>query len=115
MTEYPPDPNPGSRRIFPPSEETRPVAAWRIYYGDDITYSSAEGSWDEAPAENVQAVKLWWEGFADDGERWSVVHVGEDAYLLKGNSEWKIGRLISDSDFLRQYWKAFYDNRVPGE
>jgi hypothetical protein len=49
----------------------------------------------------------------DTGELFATVYAGEEEYLLRGNDAWKIGRLISDGDFYRQYWKAFYDSRVP--
>jgi len=47
---------------------------WRIHYDNGATFSSAEGSWDEAPADGVLFV-VWWEGETRH------VHSGHDFYF----------------------------------
>lgn len=49
---------------------------WRIYYRGDRTFSSEDGSWDDAPSEGVLVV------VEQIGER-VTIHTGHDHYQLE--------------------------------
>ena len=90
------------------------VRAWRIYYGDFTTFDNKRGTWDDAPAENVQIVILF-EGWDDDlGRPRRFMMSGDDYYysdgtwfgssftdIAKAFGTVKFGKFISDADFNR--------------
>ena len=61
---------------------------WRIYYPAS-TFSDEDGSWDEAPSDDVQAL-VWW---TNEGVN---VDWGVDAYSLPGHDGIKHGGKIGD-------------------
>ena len=97
---------------------------WRIYYGDDSTYSDRDGSPFDAPQTNVQAVVTEMPG-SPTGKRvnlrqdhfyWSKINgwVGCDwsgmwDYWMnyKGPKAVIFGRSLSDSEFQRINKRAF--------
>lgn len=44
---------------MPEYQEDPFVIYWRIYYGDYTNWSSSDGSWQDAPDDDVQIVVLW--------------------------------------------------------
>ncbi len=56
---------------------------WRIYYADGSTFSSDDGTWDEAPQDNLIAVLV-----RDDMHGRKVLHGLDHAYsVLDGGPE----------------------------
>ena len=50
---------------------------WRIYYGDGSTFSSEDGSWEQAPSDDVQVVVV-----GDPSEVWGrFLEQGYDYYV----------------------------------
>ena len=48
---------------------------WKIYYGDGTTFSDQDGTWEDAPLDNVQAVAVY-------NETWGRrVFYGTEFYL----------------------------------
>ena len=66
--------------------EDHKIIGWKIWYGDDTTYSSSQGTWDSAPSENVQAVMLHEQGMDGDNRHTRVVLNGYDFYFKDGDT-----------------------------
>ena len=71
----------------------RPVVSWRIYYPDSV-FTSDDGSWDEAPNENVQIIMLFHEP-----EPYRTVLMGEDEFRLTPESSVKYGKWMPDDEY----------------
>jgi len=74
-----------------------PIRAWRIYYADGSTFSSADGTWEDAPTRGVQVV-VW---YHDDGLR--TITAGEDVYTYGagGVGAVKHGSWIDEAGYYR--------------
>ncbi len=70
-----------------------PVRAWAIWYDDDTTFSSEDGSWEDAPREGVQVVC-----FRHDPPYRTFV-TGRDEYLHPEHGGVKYGRWMDDDAF----------------
>lgn len=69
------------------------VLGWRLWYGDGSTYSNRDGSWADAPADNVQALEL-----AHEPPYRTLVY-GIDTYELEGEPAVKDGRSLPDAEW----------------
>lgn len=58
------------------------AAKWRIYYDNEITYSSGDGAAEDAPVDGVQMIIEW----QDDKPDTKIVHMGMDYYLRVGDT-----------------------------
>lgn len=63
-----------------------PIIGWRIYYGDGSVFTSADGSWDDAPSEDVQILEYV------HAEPYHTLCLGEDEYFLTPDSSVKYGK-----------------------
>lgn len=70
-------------------------AGWRIYYGDNFTYSDADGPLDQAPKRNVQVIVY------PDSEVGRVVLSLRDFYWL-ADYGWDGGDIFGLWDYLAQ-------------
>lgn len=109
-----------------PSEARRgagtTVRLWRIYYGDGSTFDSNDGTWEEAPSENVQIVSLYEATSDAQGRPTRYVFSGSDYYFKDGDmfgdsfndrtkvkGSVKYGLYLSDEDFDLIRISAFKD------
>jgi hypothetical protein len=69
------------------------MRGWRLYYGDGSTFDSWEGSWEEAPSDNVQILMLYFE------PPYKSQIAGWDDYELPPSSEKKYGKSIPEEHF----------------
>lgn len=70
-----------------------PVLGWRLVYGDGSTFSSDDGSWDDAPSTNVQVLEYLHE------PPYRTFTYGEDEYRLTPDHSPKFGAWMEESAF----------------
>jgi hypothetical protein len=70
-----------------------PVVGWRLWYGDGTTFDSGQGSWDQAPAQNVQVLEYLHE------PPYRTLSYGEDEYRLTPESAPKWGKWMDEAAF----------------
>lgn len=70
-----------------------PVIGWRITYGDGSTFTSDNGSWDDAPGKNVQILVHLHE------PPYRTFEYGLDEYRLTPDSEPKFGKWMVLEEF----------------
>jgi hypothetical protein len=70
-----------------------PVVGWRLYYSDGSTFTSADGSWADAPASDVQILVV----FHGDGYR-TFSH-GDDFYFMPGKGAVKVGAWMDFDEY----------------
>jgi hypothetical protein len=75
--------------------------AWRLYYDDGSTFSSADGTWAQAPNEGVQVLVTYQE------PPYKVLHDGVDTYRLPGRKTVKHGRWMDTDAFYAIQREAF--------
>lgn len=92
-----------------PEYNAQDVKGWRIYYGDGSTFDSSQGSWTDAPDEDVQIVMLYLE------RPYRNQVCAADVYFLPNGTHPKFGRAIPDEDFYAIQASAVADDRWPGE
>lgn len=99
---------------------------WRIYYGDDTTYSNQDGSPEATPKRDVQVIVqvdsevgrvllhrfdfYWWQ----DGQWYGGDYFGLVDYLIQPG--WKIvlfGRSVPNSDYRALVTAASTDSDFP--
>lgn len=101
------------------------MLAWRIYYGDGGTYSSADGDPADAPARGVQAIVqadtqvgrhvlsgfdyYWWEGTWFGGDLFGLF----DYLIEPGPKAVKFGRTVPNDVFERVIRAACDDPDFP--
>lgn len=106
------------------------VKGWRLYYGDGATYDSTRGSWEDAPATNVQVLSVYYEEtyriFESDGWRIypyrDMYHTRDYFYRVAGDvygcdqaprvphdASVKLGRMLDDPSWNRIYNFALQD------
>lgn len=84
-----------------------PVESWRIVYADGSTFTSADGTWAEAPPFGVQAVVYY--HVPDRGRLRVTVDGGKDVYVWDGADAhpdyvgWKLGLWIDREGYYRTY------------
>lgn len=103
---------------------------WRIYYADGTTFSSADGSWDDAPARGVIAVvrpnpqtgrsvekgRAFYIMDPDAGEPWAVDWPGLWDYLHRvGSLQAGIPLRDVNLDALARDWGVKFGRSVPNE
>lgn len=87
---------------------------WRIWYDDDSTFSSRDGSPDDAPDDGVQAISRY-SHYRDNARRephnYRDVETGEDVYTMteEGGRREKFGRLMRDAAFERLMQRVLAD------
>lgn len=69
-----------------------PVIGWRLWYSDS-TFSSEDGTWDEAPSTDVQALEVFHEA------PYRTLTYGDDVYRLTPDSTPKQGGRMDDAAF----------------
>lgn len=62
------------------------ISHWRIYYGDGSMFSSAEGSWSEAPDYDVQVVVLFTADQTANGSHYKTIVSMVDYYWKDGDA-----------------------------
>ncbi len=94
---------------------------WKIWYSDESSFSSKDGSWFDASPNDVQIIT--WDD--DKGNRENTV--GEDSYLprhllheitkyskeLESGKLVKFGKKMDYQKFIKLVKKAMSDNRTP--
>lgn len=78
-----------------------PVKAWKIIYADGSTFSSADGTWAEAPPFGVQTVVYY---HVPDGVTLHVEPHDESVYYWMGESELdgvKVGLWMDSEGYYR--------------
>lgn len=102
--------------------------AWRIYYGDETTFSAGDGSVYDAPARNVQAIVrldprvgrfiltghdyYWWQ--PGDEEWFGGDRFGLFDYLCRpGRKRVLFGRSLTRSEYERIHQQAATDDDFP--
>ena len=63
------------------------LLGWRIYYDNGTTFSSVDGTWNEAPGDGVQVVVEYY----DDESR--EVHLARDYYIFDEGKTYGTNRL----------------------
>jgi hypothetical protein len=73
------------------------LIGWKLYYcdaqGNRSTFSSKNGSWAEAPRENVQYLFTYWER---DGKKWKTKLGGCDVYVLDNDQAARVAEASPD-------------------
>lgn len=69
------------------------VEGWAIYYADGSVYTNEDGTWTEAPSEEVQVLILR-HGEDGYGRPIKTVVTGVDEYRLSGRKTVKYGSLM---------------------
>lgn len=106
------------------------IKGWRLYYGDGTTFDSTQGSWEDAPATNVQVLSVYYEETYRifDQSRWqirprrSLYHTYDYFFKAPGDvfgctqapnipadASVKLGLLINDRTFQDIYNRANLD------
>lgn len=94
---------------------------WRIYYGDESTFTSNSGSWSSAPDTNVQIVLLWRKDlntrilhgrdFYWYDPKASLYTFGQTNKLTEVKNQIKYGAWVDDWTFQKILWNALLDER----
>ena len=74
---------------------TLSVIGWCIYYSDGSTFSSEDGSWAQAPADDVQVLEIL------HPPPYRTIDHGVDEYRLPGESIVKLGRWMDEAGLYR--------------
>lgn len=61
------------------------VRGWKLFYGDGRTFSSNDGTWDDAPAQDVQIVVVYEMKIDGQGRPTRIVFSGCDYYFKDGD------------------------------
>ena len=78
-----------------------PVIGWRITYGDGSTFTDVDGSWDDAPDQNVQILEYLHE------PPYRTFEYGIDEYRLTPESAPKFGKWMVLKEFEALVARAF--------
>ena len=92
------------------------IIGWKIFYSDGSTFSSRQGTWAEAPANNVQII-IMYQDLRDDPKSHKAIR-GRDYYDFDGEKFYKSdtaadlpgiaikrsGRQMKDTD-----WETFFE------
>lgn len=62
-----------------------PSRGWKLFYGDGRTFSSNDGTWDEAPDQNVQLVMVYEMKTSAMGRPTRRIYSGCDYYFKDGD------------------------------
>lgn len=80
------------------------IVGWELWYGDGTVFTNKDGTWAQAPYENVQALIMLHK------RPYATVILGEDTYSLRGRKTTKNGKWMPDEE-----WDAMFEkvnNRV---
>lgn len=58
------------------------IAGFKIWYGDNTTYTSKDGAWENAPSDNVQVVMIYFKAKDAMGRFTRLYSSGCDYYAL---------------------------------
>lgn len=78
-----------------------PVIGWRIIYGDGSVYSSDDGTWDDAPSNDVQILEYLHE------PPYRTFTYAEDEYQLTPEHSKKFGAWMEEGAFYALVAAAF--------
>lgn len=83
-----------------------PAQGWEIYYSNGTVFSSADGSWADAPQDNVIIVLIW-HGYHVLGVRQKTQLVGHDYYYYVTDELWGSTDdygIVQGKEFKRGVW-----------
>ena len=72
--------------IFISSLQTIDWRGWKLFYGNSKTFSSNNGTWENAPDQDVQILMVYEKKTDKQGRPTRIVFSGCDFYFKDGNS-----------------------------
>lgn len=74
------------------------VLGFKIYYADGTTFSSKQGSWEDAPSEGVQFVSVYFDHLREPGKNIRLIHSGGDYYWREETGNNPVFRMVYAGD-----------------
>lgn len=71
-----------------------PIRGWRLWYSDGSTFSSFDGTWEEAPSNDVQVLEI-----LQKPKPYRTLNYGIDEYKLPNNDLVKLGAWMQEDAF----------------